>query len=135
MMKRGRGRGALETWFGPFIFPRIKDLSRSRGEALGRCCDCATARGSLPAGLASSTEVPPKPRSGPPGDWSRALREAAPYLGIGSTFAIAVALGVAGGYWLDGRLGTEPLFLILGGVAGLGVAFVEFFKMVGGKKR
>jgi len=42
---------------------------------------------------------------------------------------------VGGGYWLDGRLGTEPLFLLLGGVAGVVVAFVDFFKTVNRNKR
>jgi F0F1-type ATP synthase assembly protein I len=77
--------------------------------------------------------VPPTRRSGGPGDWSRALREAAPYLGIGTSFAAVVALGVGGGYWLDGRLGTAPLFLVLGGAAGVVVAFVDFFKTVNRK--
>ena len=38
--------------------------------------------------------------------------------------------GLGGGYWLDGRLGTRPVFLLLGGVFGLGVALYQFFKTV-----
>ena len=79
--------------------------------------------------------MPPKPRSGAAGDWPRALREAAPYIGLGWTFAIAVALGVAAGYWLDDRLGTGPLFMVLGGLAGMAAAFVELFWTVSAKKK
>ena len=38
--------------------------------------------------------------------------------------------GLGGGYWLDGRLGTRPVFLLLGGVLGLGAALYYFFKTV-----
>ena len=63
-------------------------------------------------------------------DWTRALREAAPLLGLGTTLAVTVLAGVGGGYWLDGRLGTRPLFLLVGGVFGLGAALYHFFKAV-----
>ena len=43
--------------------------------------------------------------------------------------------GLGGGYWLDGRLGTRPVFLLLGGVFGLGTALYHFFKMAAGQKR
>ena len=44
--------------------------------------------------------------------------------------------GLGGGYWLDGRLGTRPVLLLLGGVFGLGTALYHFFKTVSaGQKR
>ena len=43
-------------------------------------------------------------------------------LGIGWFVAIAILLGVLGGLWLDNKLGTRPIFLILGIVLGLAVA-------------
>jgi F0F1-type ATP synthase assembly protein I len=43
-----------------------------------------------------------------------------------------VLAGVGGGYWLDGRLGTRPVFLLLGGTFGVGVALYHFFKTVAG---
>ena len=48
--------------------------------------------------------------------------------------AVTVLLGVGGGYWLDSRFGTEPWFLMLGGVLGLGLALYQFFKTVAGLK-
>jgi F0F1-type ATP synthase assembly protein I len=41
-----------------------------------------------------------------------------------------VLAGLGGGYWLDGRLGTRPVFLLLGGALGLGAALYHFFKAV-----
>ena len=40
--------------------------------------------------------------------------------------------GLGGGYWLDGRLGTRPVFLLLGGAFGLGAALYYFVKTVAG---
>lgn len=80
-----------------------------------------------------SRPSPPEPPrvSGEPGrDWQRALREAAPYLGLGTTLAVTVLAGIGGGYWLDGRLGTRPVFLLLGGTLGVGAALYHFFKTV-----
>jgi F0F1-type ATP synthase assembly protein I len=56
------------------------------------------------------------------------VREAAPYLGLGTTLAVTVLAGLGGGYWLDGRLGTRPVFLLLGGALGVGMALYQFFK-------
>jgi ATP synthase protein I len=58
------------------------------------------------------------------------VRDAAPYLGLGTALAMTVLAGLGGGYWLDGRLGTRPLFLLLGGTSGLGVALYHFFRQV-----
>ena len=53
-----------------------------------------------------------------PQQWQFALR----VLGIGWFIAISILLGILGGLWLDDRLGTRPVFLIVGIVVGLGVA-------------
>jgi F0F1-type ATP synthase assembly protein I len=68
----------------------------------------------------------------PPGkaarDKASALREAAPLLGLGMTLAVTALLGVGAGHWLDVRLGTHPLLLILGGSLGVAAALVYFVK-------
>jgi len=69
------------------------------------------------------------------GDWSRALREAAPYLGIGTTFAASVLLGLGVGYWLDKKLGTSPWLFLIGATLGLAAGFLQFYKTVTGRKR
>jgi ATP synthase protein I len=78
------------------------------------------------------------PGSGDPsgrGDWGRALREAAPYLGIGTSFAASVLLGVGLGYWLDRRWGTTPWLLLLGSMLGIGAGFYQFYKTVAVRKK
>jgi F0F1-type ATP synthase assembly protein I len=64
-----------------------------------------------------------------------ALREAAPYLGLGTTLAVTVLGGLGGGYWVDERLGTRPLFLLLGGTLGVGVALYHFFRSIAGSSK
>ena len=71
----------------------------------------------------------------PKGDWSKALREAAPYLGIGTSFAASVLLGLGAGYWLDRRLGTTPWLFLLGAMLGLGAGFLQFVKTVGARQK
>jgi ATP synthase protein I len=83
-----------------------------------------------------STRTPPeeKPDGRASGDWAQVVRDSAPYLGIGTSLAVTVLLGIGGGYWLDSRFGTKPWFLMLGGVLGLGLALYQFFKTVAGLK-
>lgn len=76
----------------------------------------------------------PEKKGGDPGDWNRALREAAPYLGIGTTLAATVLLGLGAGYWIDGKLGTQPLFFLVGGAFGVLVAGWHFYRQVMGPK-
>ena len=63
-------------------------------------------------------------------DRGRALREAGPYLGLGTTLAATVLAGVGVGYWLDARLETTPWFLLVGGTLGVGAALMYFFRTV-----
>ena len=50
--------------------------------------------------------------------WQLALK----VLGIGWFVAIAILLGTLGGLWLDNKLGTGPIFLIIGIILGLAAA-------------
>ena len=83
----------------------------------------------------SSRDAREGERAGSSGAWGTALRDAAPYIGIGTTLAATVLLGVGVGYWLDRRLGTNPWLFIVGGVAGLGLAMYQFFRTVAGLKK
>jgi F0F1-type ATP synthase assembly protein I len=65
--------------------------------------------------------------------WTRALRGAAPYLGIGMNLALTLLLGLGIGYWVDRKLGTAPAFFLGGGVVGLAAALYGFFRIVSRK--
>jgi len=58
--------------------------------------------------------------------WALALR----LTGIGWYIAVCVLVGVLGGLWLDRKLGTTPLFILLGTVFGMVAAFYGIYKLV-----
>jgi F0F1-type ATP synthase assembly protein I len=65
---------------------------------------------------------------------ARALREAGPYLSIGTALAATVFLGVGAGYGLDRWWGTQPIFLLVGGTVGVLTALFQFYKTVSRKQ-
>jgi F0F1-type ATP synthase assembly protein I len=69
--------------------------------------------------------------------FARAMVEAGPYLAIGWVFAVSVGLFTLIGWWLDGKFGTGRLCLLVGAFFGIGIGFVNFFKVVlnRGKRR
>jgi F0F1-type ATP synthase assembly protein I len=77
----------------------------------------------------------PTGKDGPRVTWGAALRQSAPYLGIGTTLAATVLLGLGVGYWLDQRLKTEPWLFLGCGTFGLLAALYQFFKMVAGQRK
>ena len=54
---------------------------------------------------------------------------AAQFIGIGWYIAIAILAPTLGGVWLDGKLGTAPLFLLVGVILGVVVGFYGTYKM------
>ena len=51
-------------------------------------------------------------------------------LGMGWYVAICIVLGVLGGRWLDEKLHTRPILVIVGLVLGIIVAFYGVYKMI-----
>jgi ATP synthase protein I len=70
--------------------------------------------------------VPEKPGRD---SFAQAMRKAAPYLNLGWTFAVSLAGGILGGWWLDGVFGTRPWLLLSGALVGMTAGFVGFFKV------
>jgi ATP synthase protein I len=58
--------------------------------------------------------------------WVAALR----LTGVGFYIAACILLGIYGGLWLDGKLNTKPILLILGLLLGLAVAFYGVYRMI-----
>lgn len=52
------------------------------------------------------------------------------WINLAYTFPVAVLVGGVGGWWLDGKLGTSPLLVILGFLSGLGAGFLLLFRTV-----
>lgn len=62
----------------------------------------------------------------------RSLASAGRYAALGFEFAGIVVAGVLVGYYIDGRLGTAPLFTLLLTMGGMGGAL---FRLLWGLKR
>lgn len=52
------------------------------------------------------------------------------YLDLGFQFAMAIVIGVGGGYWLDSKLGTLPLFFVIGLLFGAASGFLTMYRAV-----
>lgn len=53
-----------------------------------------------------------------------------PLFGMGFYIAIAIILGIWGGHWLDGKMNTSPLWLIIGLFLGIAVAALGVYNMI-----
>ena len=60
------------------------------------------------------------------GRWRAALR----LVGVGWYIGLCIFLGVWGGLWLDSRLNTEPILVIVGLIMGLAVAIYGVYRML-----
>lgn len=58
------------------------------------------------------------------------LGEVGRYAGHGLTIALSTALFAWAGDWLDGRLGTAPLFVIVGVFVGFGAGFYSMYRQL-----
>ena len=49
---------------------------------------------------------------------------------IGLVLLVTTLIGVLAGYWADGQLGTLPIFVIVGFLAGAGSGTVMIYRLV-----
>lgn len=52
------------------------------------------------------------------------------FTGYGLTWALSVLLFLLGGWWVDERLGTTPLLMIVGAFVGAGAGFYSLYRHV-----
>jgi len=57
------------------------------------------------------------------------------YLHLGTQMTILLLLGVFGGKWLDGKVGTSPALTVVGSVLGIGLGMAVVILEVGRKRR
>jgi ATP synthase protein I len=58
--------------------------------------------------------------------WAAALR----LTGVGFFVAACILGGILAGLWVDNKLETKPLFILLGLAVGLAVAFYGVYRMI-----
>ena len=58
--------------------------------------------------------------------WVAALR----LIGVGFFIGGSIVLGVFAGRWLDSRLNTEPILVIVGLILGIAIAFYGVYQML-----
>ena len=61
---------------------------------------------------------------------SQLLSAAGQYTGYGLTLALSTLLFLLGGWWLDGKMGTAPLFTLLGAFVGGGAGFYSLYRHI-----
>ena len=49
---------------------------------------------------------------------------------IGISLLVTTLIGVLGGYWVDGQLGTNPIFVLIGFFAGAGAGTLMIYRLV-----
>ena len=67
-----------------------------------------------------------RPRS----NLAQTYRQIGPLLSLGVQFVVSILLCFFAGRWLDGKLGTEPILLLVGVVIGGAAGFYHFFRSV-----
>ena len=58
--------------------------------------------------------------------WIEALR----LTGVGFFIGVCVVLGILAGFWIDTKMGTEPVFILVGLVIGVAVAIYCIYRML-----
>jgi hypothetical protein len=80
----------------------------------------------------TSPDRPSDRRGSDPTSRDTALGEVGRHAGHGLTIALSTALFAWLGDWLDGRLGTTPLFVLLGAGAGFAAGFYSMYRQLVG---
>jgi ATP synthase protein I len=60
----------------------------------------------------------------------RGLAYAVLFSEIGISLLVTTLIGVLGGYWVDGQLGTVPVFVLIGFFAGAGTGTLMIYRLV-----
>lgn len=64
------------------------------------------------------------------GSRNEGLAQGQKYLALGLKFAGGIVIFILGGLWLDRRLGTTPLFILVGMLVGGGLSFLSIYRQL-----
>jgi ATP synthase protein I len=56
-------------------------------------------------------------------------RDVSPYLGLGLQLAVSILVFLFLGRWVDGKLGTTPVFMIIGAFVGAAGGMISFIRV------
>ena len=62
--------------------------------------------------------------------WQQSIKQIGPYFDLGLRLTVAMVFGLFGGLWLDRKIHTTPLFLILGILFGAVSGFWSIYKTI-----
>ncbi|MBI2153735.1 MAG: AtpZ/AtpI family protein [Candidatus Rokubacteria bacterium] len=80
----------------------------------------------LPRGLSCASVPVHMAPGGDPSSW----RGVGSYAFVGTTFVACIVVGLAGGYWADRWLGTEPWLLLVGLGTGIAAGFINLIRAI-----
>jgi F0F1-type ATP synthase assembly protein I len=49
---------------------------------------------------------------------------------IGLIILVTTLAGALGGHWIDGQLGTSPIFIVVGLLVGLGIGAIGVYRLI-----
>ena len=61
------------------------------------------------------------------GDPREIMRISGRYMGLGLTWALSVLLFLGGGAWVDSKLGTTPVLMVIGAFVGAAAGFYSLY--------
>ncbi len=59
---------------------------------------------------------------------TQSYSQAGPYASLGIQFTLTILLCLFGGRWLDAKLASTPLFLLVGTLLGAGLGFYKLYR-------
>ncbi len=61
-------------------------------------------------------------------DRGKTFRELGYFASLGISVALAIVIGLAIGYWLDKKFGTQPVLLLVGLALGIAAGFSNIYR-------
>src|SRR5687768_18326938 len=113
---------------------RTKNANSHKVGAISRCLRKISQSPRFTREMDPERPLKPEPGSENPAP-NRVSAGAGAAAGMGLTFAISVVMFLLAGQWIDRKLGTEPLFLIVFVFVGAGASFNSNYRKLTAQQR